>query len=233
MMIIHKRVFAVAFYAIFLFGGTVARCDDAGPLADFLNRHQAGIRFGGWSNLGDTPNKLVYDFGGGNLLESDVGDANFYFEGYFAYRLGMTTMIEFSLGVSNRGSATLTNQGETTIGNVVIYPVLVQMKLYPLAGAGGRIQPYLTGGGGVYYGRRSAQISTSGFLTSADEESETDLHYALGGGLDYPISSVIGLDLSAKYTPINFSGGFLEVSNWDGLSVMIGVKYLFRKDKNK
>ena len=81
----------------------------------------------------------------------------------------------------------------------------------------------------MYYGRRSTQISTTRFLVTRDESS-TDFYYSVGGGIDVPLANSLGLELNAKYMPINFSKSLITIEKYDGLSITIGIKYLYNKD---
>ena len=56
----------------------------------------------------------------------------------------------------------------------------------------------------------------------------------LGGGLDWPLASVIGLDLNVQYMPINFSNKLIGENDYSSLTITVGVKYLFSsKDEKK
>lgn len=80
----------------------------------------------------------------------------------------------------------------------------------------------------MYYGSRSTQISTTGFLVRLDE-SGTDFYYSIGGGIDVPLANSLGLELNAKYMPINFSNSLIAIEKYDGLSITIGLKYFIRQ----
>ncbi|TET94741.1 MAG: hypothetical protein E3J26_04050, partial [Candidatus Zixiibacteriota bacterium] len=112
----------------------------------FNEKHQAGIRLGVWANNGESPTDSV------GVFETNFKEACFYFEGYFAYRLVPAAMLELSFGIVNRGSVTFREAGATNVGNVLVYPILLQLKLYPLASLKAKLQPYLLAGGGLYYG---------------------------------------------------------------------------------
>ena len=200
---------------------------DADKYLLFSEKHQAGIRLGVWANNGETPTDSAGTF------ETSFKDANFYFEGYFAYRLFSQAMLEFSLGIVNRGSVTFREAGATNVGNVLVYPVLLQLKLYPLASLKAKLQPYLLAGGGLYYGRRSVQFTTSSDVYYYDlaEQSGTDFNYVLGGGIDWPIATTIGLEAGVKYMPIEFSKGLQTIHDYDAVAFTVGVKYLYSSKK--
>ncbi len=57
-------------------------------------------------------------------------------------------------------------------------------------------------------------------------------YYSIGGGIDMPLASSLGLELNAKYMPINFSKSLIATEKYDGLSITIGFKYLFKYNKD-
>jgi outer membrane protein W len=201
-----------------------AQADDY-PL--FNEKHQAGIRLGVWANNGESPTDFV------GISETSFKDANFYFEGYFAYRLLPQAMLEFSLGIVNRGSVTFKEAGATNVGNVLVHPILLQLKLYPLASLKAKLQPYLLAGGGLYYGRRRVQFTTSSdvYYYGLVEQSGTDFNYVLGGGIDWPIATTIGLEVGVKYMPIEFSKKLQTIRDYDAVAFTVGVKYLYSSKK--
>lgn len=190
----------------------------------FNRSHQAGIRLGVWVNQGGSPpsEDTVLNF------ETNFHNANFYFEGYFAYRLHSHFMMEFSVGIVNRGSVTFIEGNATNVGNVLVHPILLQLRFYPLSSLAPKVQPYLVGGGGLYYGRRSVQFTkTSGvYYFGLDEQTGTSFNYTFGGGVDWPIGRTIGLEANLRYMSINFSKGLQTVRDYDALVFTIGVKYL-------
>jgi hypothetical protein len=135
---------------------------------------------------------------------------------------------EFSLGSVNRGSVSLeaTVSGASDIGNLIIYPILAQLKLYTPKILGSRLYPWVMAGGGLHYGRRSVQFSNSQYYgPNWQEETETDFNYVVGGGFDWPIAGSVGLDFAVKYMPINMS--LVTIDKYDALAFTIGVKYLY------
>ena len=196
----------------------------------FTSSHQTGFRLGIWSNKGESPPAINLD----STLLSNIKDENFFFEGYYGYRLTSTLMIEGSVGLVNRGSVTFKELDVEKIGNVLLYSFLIQGKIYPLGITSLRLQPYVTGGGGLFYGKRSVQFTSNYTYYSVGEESDMDFRYTLGGGLDYPIASMLALDFSVKYMAIDFSDKLIAISDYDGLAISVGLKYLWSgKTKNK
>jgi opacity protein-like surface antigen len=206
--------------------------DDAQPsrMERFNNSHQLGLRIGGWANQGDSPPSIVSDEL--RTWELDFGSASFYLEGYFAYRFYPQSMLEISFGFVNRGDATFVSDvgsgDEQYVGNLLIYPILVRARLYPLASVLTKFQPYFTIGGGIYYGRHDIQFTNAAFVSLFfDEQSETDINYTIGGGIDWPLSSVVALEGDVSYKPIKFSEDLATIRDYSALHITIGAKYLF------
>jgi opacity protein-like surface antigen len=212
--------------------GSWAASQPANPRSDFNRRHQLGARLGVWGNLGGTA--LKADTSGSSFYETDIKSASFYFEGYFGYRLSPALMLELAGGIVNRGDVTITDNGESFIGNLVVYPIQLRLKLYPLAFASTRLQPYVMGGGGIYHGRNNIQFTNSAnpFVTYVGE-SQTDLNFVLGGGVDLPIASSIALDGSVAYMPIHFSKDLIFIRNYEAVTVTVGAKYVLPITKKK
>jgi len=203
----------------------VGQCDELGLVEKFSKSHQLGMRLGAWANLGGLPPDTL-NFTNARMA-TKLTNANFYFEGFFGYRLNEQLMLELSLGISNRGSVTLSQNNSTSVGNVIIYPILLQMKLYLLSMTDIRFQPYVFAGGGLYYGRRSTQVSSSGIIYLDDQESEADFHYSFGGGIDLPLGRSVAADLNIKYMPIMFSKTFVAINDYKGIGITLGIKYLY------
>jgi len=209
------------------------------PLREaFLGSHQAGVRLGGWANRGGNPPDS-FNLTDGRTYFTDIGQGNFYLEGYLGYRLSRALMLEMSLGIVNRGDVTLVEaDGSSSIGSVQIYPILAKFRVYPFGARIAGFYPYLMAGGGIYYGRHDIQITAGWdayYRSEFGEDSETDFNYVLGGGLDWPVASVVALELSAQYLPVKFSGDLIGVRDYSSLTITVGVKYLFKsmKDKNR
>ena len=222
-----RKPFPIILILMFFTFPIIAQCDDLGLVAKFSKSHQLGVRLGAWSNLGELPPGLLTDPNNSATLETNLSDNNFYFEGFFGYRLNEQLMLELSAGISNRGSVTLSQNNSTNVGNVVIYPMLLQMKFYLLSMTDIRVQPYVFGGGGLYYGRRSTQVSSSGYVYLDDRESEADIHYSFGGGMDWPLSRSLSADLNIKYMPIMFNKTFVAINDYKGIGITLGIKYLY------
>lgn len=219
----HRR-WALLLVCLGLTGATYAAEPGETSLDSFKRSHQIGVRLGGWANLGDNP--PVRDTA--DLFETSFHDASFLFEGFYAHRFTPALMGEFSLGIVNRGSVSFRIGDRENVGNVLLYSVLLQGKLYPLASTSWGIQPYVTGGGGIFYGRRTVQFSSSidyFYYPGLDEESATDFNFAVGGGFDWPIATQIGLDFNVKYLPISFGEPLMTVEDYGALAISLGIKY--------
>ncbi len=194
----------------------------------FSRSHQAGIRLGVWNNMGDLPPKE--DSMGGARYAADIKDASFYFEGFFAYRVSPAFMIEGALGIVNRGDVTVEDSfGDSYVGGLTLYPIQLKAKFYPLGDSHGKMFPYLAAGAGIYHGRHDIQFTSDPFVVSGN--SKTSFSYLLGGGLDYQVADVVGLDLNVNYLPVKFSDDLFEVKDYQALTVTVGVKYLFQSPK--
>lgn len=191
---------------------------------------------GGWSNRGSTPLDS-FDLAVNSYYLTDFGSSNFYLEGYLGYRLNRALMLEFSLGIVSRGDVILVeSDGGSSIGSMQIYPILAKLRIYPFGAHTGQFYPYLMAGGGIYYGRHDIQIATAGdasYRAALGQDSETDFNYVLGGGIDWPVASVVALELSAQYLPVKFSGDLIGIRDYSSLTVTVGAKYLFKSMKSK
>ncbi len=194
----------------------------------YRSSHHAGIRLGVWSNKGESPPAISID----STLLSNMKDNNFFFEGYYGYRLTASLMVEGSVGLVNRGSVTFKEFDTDKIGNVLLYSMLIQGKIYPLGSSSLRLQPYIMAGGGLYYGKRSVQFTSNYYYyNNVGEESDTDFRYTVGGGFDYPIASMLALDFSIKYMAIDFSDKLITISNYEGLAISVGLQYFWSGTK--
>ncbi|MEK7775184.1 MAG: hypothetical protein AAB305_04800 [Candidatus Zixiibacteriota bacterium] len=201
------------------------------PALPYGSTHQIGIRIGGWANLGDNPPAIGLS---GNF-ESKINSGSAYGEAFLAWKLFHSGFAELDLGAVNRGSVTLVENGQQNIGYLQVTPLLLQCRYYPVMGQSAKIFPFLTAGGGVYFGRRSVQFTTDSYASTYDgfnDESQTEFNYVLGGGIDFRLSRSIALELQSKYMPIHFKQLAL-VENYTALTITIGVKYLYLPSKQK
>lgn len=213
---------------------SVAVDKNTAPVDLFLTQHQAGFRLGVWSNQGDLPpseGDITSDGIVTGFFKTSINSASAYVEGYFGYRLNSRLVGELSLGTVNRGSVTLADTtgiyDASDVGNLMIYPILVQLKLYAPKIPNSNLHPFILAGGGIHYGRRNVQFSNSqNYYANWQEETATDFNYVIGGGFDWPIASSIGLDFTVKYMPINMS--LVVIDKYDALAFTVGVKYLYK-----
>lgn len=235
--LIHALVIAAALFAGAVNVGAQTNSTNGNPAQQgFLGEHQAGARLGGWSNLGSSPLDS-FNLAVNSYYLTDFGNSNFYLEGYLGYRLNRALMLEFSLGIVSRGDVILVeSDGGSSIGTMQIYPILAKLRIYPFGAHTGQFYPYLMAGGGICYGRHDIQIATAGdayYRAALGQDSETDFNYVLGGGIDWPVASVVALELSAQYLPVKFSGDLIGIRDYSSLTVTVGAKYLFKSMKSK
>jgi hypothetical protein len=156
---------------------------EATTTSRFMRSHQLGGRIGAWSNRGVLPPDS-FAFGSGGYYLTDISNRDFYLEGFFGYRFSRAFMLEFSLGLVSRGDVYLVEDDDnSSIGTVQIYPILAKLKFYPFVRPDWKFCPYLTAGGGFYYGRHDMQITTGwdSVRSEIGEDSETDFNYVPAG----------------------------------------------------
>lgn len=190
--------------------------------------HQAGIRLGGWSNSGQIPSASYVgpDFS----YTTDFKGGAFYFEGFVGLRFSPIFMGELSLGIFNRGDVNFRDDiyDDSFYGNLLIYPMLLRAKLYPLGATSAKLQPFLSAGGGFYYGHHNIQFYQSSSLYAGfNTPSATSFEYTIGGGVDLPIATHIALEANASWLPLKFGKDLITIRDYDGLAITIGIKYLF------
>lgn len=191
---------------------------------DALSRnHQFGVRLGVWSNSGQLPR--ASDSVGSFSYFANVKDASFYAEVFFGMRIMRPLILELSAGITNRGDVTVRNDLYDYYGNISLYPVNVRLKLYPLAALGARYQPYIMGGAGLHIGKNNIQFSND-YYAAYNERSLTDLDFVFGGGLDWPLTNRIAMDLQVAYLPMKFSKELFGTKDYSGVIITVGVKYL-------
>ncbi len=184
----------------------------------------AGIRLGAWIDEGD---KIV-----SGSVTADFPDASFYTELFYDYRFTPVIMLELSLGVVSRGDATFFVGNDRYIGTINLYPMLLQVKLSPLAGRSRNFHPFLIAGGGIVYGKHNTDviIGTGSYIyPDLVEDSETSFLYVFGGGIDIPFSEQIGMTVTGKYHPIDFGDSLAEITDYSGLAISVGIAYYLHK----
>lgn len=182
-----------------------------------------GIRLGGWIHQGGEINDpdVVADFSKGS----------FYTELFYDHRFTPVLMLEISLGVIGRGDAEIIHGNDRFIGNINVYPFLFQLKFSPLAACWRSFHPFLIGGGGFAFGSQRVDIilSDDNYWDLYDNESESSFAAVIGGGLDFPISGQLALNLTAKYHWIEFSDELAGIENYSGTAISVGIAYLLHK----
>jgi opacity protein-like surface antigen len=192
--------------------------------------HQVGVRLGIWSNAGDLP--VLLDTSGSTQYRASVKSASFYAEAYLGIRIIPQAMAEIAAGIVNRGEVTVRSEDFDYYGNISLYPINLRVKLYPIAGARTPIQPYVMAGGGLHIGKNNIQFSND-YYAAYNERSVTDFNFVFGGGMDWPISSRLTLDLQAALLPMTFSKELFGTRDYSGVAVTVGMKYLLPTLKGK
>lgn len=190
----------------------------------FGEKTQMGIRVGGWSHQGETPRSFVDqpDYS----LRADYPATNFYFEGFYGFRLSDPFGVEFSFGTVQRGEVTVHDRttGNRTFGNVTLYPVRVRGFWYPAPDGLGTLRPYLSAGGSMIVGSDAVQIANQfGYYAP---HTEITVGWVAGGGVEFALSPSLVLELAATYQPIRFADPLVFEENFDALAITIGGKYL-------
>lgn len=219
----HALVTLLTLVFLLSLGAVSSAQNDSG----FYARQQAGLRLGGWLNQGTLPTEDP-------LIKTDVSNNSFYAEFYGAWRIFERGFLEISLGFANRGDASVVDTVTSSqfFGNLVIYPVLAQLKYYPPGFRQLSFKPYLEGGVGLYMGRHSVQFTDARYL-GIQEATRTKFSYVFGGGFDWPLSQSIGLDFNTRYFPIKFGEELFTVKDFSAVTITVGIKYLFVPTKKK
>lgn len=183
--------------------------------------HFIGARVGGWAITG----KSTFDDGVNQPIERSSGAV--YGEFFYAHRFNPIIALEFSIGAFNQGD--ITYDDGIYYSAATIYPIMVSGKLFPFGSKGmGSFHPYLRAGGGIAYGSRD---EVSAYYYDYDygvEDTEVKITYEIGGGLDLPVSSQIGLILDFKYVPIDFGSPLAGFDDYSGWELSFGVGYIFQ-----
>jgi outer membrane protein W len=205
---------------------------DKDSLPLFLRQHQVGVRLGGWTNLGDNPPDSGDITVNGTDIDghffTNLNSTAFFIELYYGHRWNRYLMLELAGGTANRGSVTITDSADSDIGNLVLYPITVQLRTYPFTTLTQSFYPYVSAGMALHIGRRKVQFTSAGYYFSNwEDETSFDLNWVVSGGIDWPLARQIGLDLNVKYMPVNFSSSLLTKNDYSAIAVTIGVKYLY------
>jgi opacity protein-like surface antigen len=187
----------------------------------------AGIRIGVGHTAQANPDVKYSNY----TITSDQN--GFYTEAFFNWHF----LNEFALDV---GLASL-SRGEfrwripdigNFFGSINLYPIMVGLKIKPLASIfSDDYQPWMAGGGSVVVGRAVVEGGTvlDPYAYVASAESQTALGWWLGAGFDSFVSSTIALSSSFRYQHMKFGdpvGGYLDHS---GYQISFGIGYIFKK----
>ena len=192
----------------------------------FEDKNFAGARLGAWTNLGDknTPSASEFD------MEFD--NSSVYGEFFYAFRIAPPLAGEITLGLYSRGDVQYSSTTSTYVGAVNLYPMFLSAKIYPFYKLD-RLPFYLyfQPGFGFVYGSQDVIDYNDYYYYEyygyAPSDTETKFTYILGGGVDWPIASNIGLTSSYKYMPVKFGEALAGVKDYSGWTLTIGVGYIF------
>jgi hypothetical protein len=228
---LDKTRFAVLGLLLLLtFMAVAVKAEDKRPDDLLLDARysMAGLRLGFWADMSDT--KPIQDYS----IEADLPNAGFYTEIYLDYRLVKPLFLEMSMGIASRGDVVIHYAGDSYIGTIILYPILMQLKFSPLEGRTRSFHPFVLAGGGFVWGRQSIDIisfgsSSSYYNPDIVAKTETDFIGVVGGGLDLALSEQLGLTAAAKYQPIKFVNNLAGVREYTGMSISVGVSYYLHK----
>lgn len=183
-----------------------------------------GIRLGGWIDQGGEINDPD--------VEANFSKGSFYTELFYDHRFTPALMLEISLGVISRGDAEIAHGNDSFIGNINVYPFLFQLKFSPLAASSRSFHPFLVGGGGFAFGSQRVDIilSDDSYWDPYDSESESNFAAVIGGGIDFPISGQLALNLTGKYHWIEFKDELFGIKDYSGTAISVGISYLLHKN---
>ena len=195
-------------------------------------KHQVGVRLGIWNNSGGTHPSSLVDISTGDSLTISIKDVNFYIEGYYAYNFYSSWFSEISFGMVNRGDMQYYSTSSLyDFSNILLFPILLQLKFYPLLSSNGKFQPFIGAGGGVYFAKQSLQFSNDYYAQYRNSDSETDFNYTLSGGFDWQLRSNFSIEVQTKYMPITFSNYFIGEKDYSATTITIGLKYKYNNKK--
>ena len=229
-----KKLIALSLFCIFLLSSYSFAETEITLLSS--KKHQVGVRLGTWSNNGGTHPETAVDSSSippTDSLIMSIQDVNFFLEGYYAYNLLSNFYTEISLGMVNRGNIQFLHGNLQDFSNILIYPVLLQVKYYPFLSSSNKFQPFVGAGGGLYFGKQDIQFTNDIYAQyyQIQGESETDFNYTLTGGFDWKFNNTFSLDFQTKYMPITFSDYFIGVKDYSATTITIGFKYNYNSNK--
>lgn len=228
-MVSGKRVTTAALLLLAVLLSASASAEEKGPVDRLLQARysMAGLRLGFWGDMADD------DPEPGLSIDADLPSAGFYTEIYLDYRLVKPVFLELSLGIASRGEVVILDGDDKYIGNINLYPVLLQIKFSPLSGRSRSVHPFIVAGGGFVFGRQNISIITFGpdpyYNPDITAKTETDFMGVVGGGIDLALSEQLGLSIAAKYHPITFGDSLAGIREYTGLSISVGVSYFLYK----
>ena len=192
---------------------------------DFSNKNFAGVRIGAWTNSGDEAIPEQSEF------SSEFSKSSVYAEFFYSHRIASPLAAEFSLGIYSRGDVEYYSTSDVFVGAVNIYPIFVTAKLYPLYSFENLpFYLYAQPGFGLVYASQSIIDYDDYYYYYygyTAEDSETKFTYSLGGGVEIPVSTQIGLTMNFKYIPVKFGEPLAEIEDYSGWTLTFGAGYIF------
>ncbi len=198
--------------------------------ADYSGLSYIGVRIGaGHSDLGE-PDETFLDY------RADVQETGFYTEVFFNWHFMNEFALEVALAALNRGEFRwfVPNTGNF-FGTINLYPIMVGLKLKPLASQLSRYyQPYISGGGSVIVGRAvidGGSVANPYLYYNPDAESETALGWWAGFGFESFVSTTICITSSFRYQYMKFGEPIGGYEDHTGYQISFGIAYIFTKEE--
>lgn len=212
----------IAFALLIILG--ISSATQAGSLGA---KSSLGGRVGAFINNGDEGPMLI-TLDTALLVSQDIRSGGLYAEFFYSYAASQFASLEVAFGITNRTNLQTTQLPNSPLSVVIdavtLYPIQLSGRFYPFGNLLSRkVRPYGLAGLALIYGTQTNEyLNAYGF----DTESNADFSFIFGGGADVMLSNKIGLNLLAKYIPVDFgSDGFYNISDFSGMTITAGVFY--------
>lgn len=187
----------------------------------------AGVRIGVGHTTQANPDEQYSNY----RITSDQN--GFYSEAFFNWHFLNEMALDIGLASLSRGEFrwTIPDVGNF-FGSINLYPIMVGLKIKPLASMlDDDYQPWFAGGGSIVVGRAVVEGGSilDPYVYVSSAESETAVGWWLGGGFDSFISSTIVLSSSFRYQHMKFGKSVGGYFNHSGYQISFGIGYIFRK----
>lgn len=136
--------------------------------------------------------------------------------------------MEFSLGGISREIASVSRIDGQDTQVMTVVPVLLGMRFYPLPAQNrSNLRPYLAAGGGPYW--FADVFVREEYFHDEEVNVDTELKPGgyLGGGLDFMLTSWLGLNFDAKYHFVDFNAN----SDFSGYECGFGLQFMWGKHR--